>query len=325
MTSEGGGKFSTTISGLTNGETITFACKFAYSNGMAVTKYIDYVVGTECNKTVGEDSDGDGVSDATDACPNTPAGTAVDANGCEVFVLPHDAISITTKSPTCRGEANGQIQISATEKSHSYEVYLNDVFENKLNSANQYSAKIQSLTAGDYGVCIVVDGVVDYQRCYGITIEEPAPLNAVSKFDENSKKLTVDLEGAEMYTVLLNGESFVTSESELILDLKSGANNLEVKGDSECQGVYSKEIFISEEVKIHPNPTRGLVQLYVPYEEGSVLVTVALLTGTKIHEQMYNVSEERIIPLDLSLFPSGIYLVSLKGNTINTYQKIVKK
>ncbi len=325
MTSEGGGKFSTTITGLANGETISYACKFAFSNGMAVTKYIDYVVGTECNKTVGEDSDGDGVSDATDACPNTPAGTSVDAKGCEVFVLPPDAISITAKSPTCSGEANGQIQILATEKSHSYEVYLNDVFENNLNYANQYSAKIQSLTAGDYDVCIVVDGVADYQRCYGITIEEPAPLNAVSKVDEKSKKLTVDLEGAESYTVLLNGESFVTSESELILDLKSGANNLQVKGDSECQGVYSKEIFISEEVKIHPNPTLGDVQLYVPNEEGSVLVTVHLLTGRKVHQAVYNLSEERIISLDLSPFPSGIYLVSLKGNTINTYQKIVKK
>jgi len=30
------------------------------------------------------DSDGDGVIDANDACPGTPAGTAVDAKGCEV-------------------------------------------------------------------------------------------------------------------------------------------------------------------------------------------------------------------------------------------------
>ena len=32
------------------------------------------------------DSDGDGVIDANDACPGTPAGATVDANGCEVAV-----------------------------------------------------------------------------------------------------------------------------------------------------------------------------------------------------------------------------------------------
>lgn len=42
----------------------------------------------ECGDTVAstppQDSDGDGVPDSRDHCPNTPAGTAVDANGCPV-------------------------------------------------------------------------------------------------------------------------------------------------------------------------------------------------------------------------------------------------
>jgi OOP family OmpA-OmpF porin len=33
------------------------------------------------------DSDGDGVSDGADLCPNTPAGTAVDSNGCPAILL----------------------------------------------------------------------------------------------------------------------------------------------------------------------------------------------------------------------------------------------
>lgn len=35
--------------------------------------------------TLNLDSDGDGVEDAIDQCPNTPAGVEVDANGCQVF------------------------------------------------------------------------------------------------------------------------------------------------------------------------------------------------------------------------------------------------
>ncbi|NQZ09092.1 MAG: carbohydrate-binding protein, partial [Algicola sp.] len=35
------------------------------------------------------DADGDGVIDADDNCPNTPAGVEVDANGCEILVTPN--------------------------------------------------------------------------------------------------------------------------------------------------------------------------------------------------------------------------------------------
>lgn len=41
-------------------------------------------VETDQGNTPTLDSDGDGVPDATDACPNTPAGTKVDATGCPV-------------------------------------------------------------------------------------------------------------------------------------------------------------------------------------------------------------------------------------------------
>ncbi len=48
MTNVGGKKFSFTLGGLTAGQTISYACKFAFGGGMAVTKYFDYVVGTSC-------------------------------------------------------------------------------------------------------------------------------------------------------------------------------------------------------------------------------------------------------------------------------------
>ena len=44
-----GNIFSKTLSGLTNGTTLTIACKFAFAGGLAVTKYIDYVVGADCS------------------------------------------------------------------------------------------------------------------------------------------------------------------------------------------------------------------------------------------------------------------------------------
>ena len=49
MTPVSGTIFTKTITGQTIGSTINYACKFAFSGGLAVTKYISYVVGTNCS------------------------------------------------------------------------------------------------------------------------------------------------------------------------------------------------------------------------------------------------------------------------------------
>jgi len=49
MTNVSGNIFTTTITNQTLGSTINYACKFAYSGGLSVTKYISYVVGTSCS------------------------------------------------------------------------------------------------------------------------------------------------------------------------------------------------------------------------------------------------------------------------------------
>jgi endo-1,3(4)-beta-glucanase len=48
MDNVGGLKFAKTLGGLNLGETITYACKFAFAGGLAVTKYISYEVGSSC-------------------------------------------------------------------------------------------------------------------------------------------------------------------------------------------------------------------------------------------------------------------------------------
>jgi hypothetical protein len=41
-------KFTKTVSGFTIGQTISYACKFAFDGGLAVTKYLTYKVGDNC-------------------------------------------------------------------------------------------------------------------------------------------------------------------------------------------------------------------------------------------------------------------------------------
>lgn len=49
MTQVSGLTFSKTLSGFTMGQTISYACKFAYAGGLSATKYIEYVVGSDCS------------------------------------------------------------------------------------------------------------------------------------------------------------------------------------------------------------------------------------------------------------------------------------
>jgi hypothetical protein len=56
MTNVSGKIFSATLNNQTIGATISYACKFAYSGGMAVTKYLTYVVGNTCSLTGVDDS-----------------------------------------------------------------------------------------------------------------------------------------------------------------------------------------------------------------------------------------------------------------------------
>ena len=49
MTNVGGNVFTSTVTGLTVGQTIYYAVKFAYAGGLSVTKYFSYVVGNDCS------------------------------------------------------------------------------------------------------------------------------------------------------------------------------------------------------------------------------------------------------------------------------------
>ena len=61
-----GNIFGKTFYDLDEGTQLSYACKFAFSGGLAVTKYFQYVVGDDCIEIL--DTDYDGISDENDNC-----------------------------------------------------------------------------------------------------------------------------------------------------------------------------------------------------------------------------------------------------------------
>jgi OOP family OmpA-OmpF porin len=69
-----------------------------------------------------KDSDGDGVSDQFDKCPNTPAGSVVDGSGC-VIVFPKDTVKTDTAKASAAAFSNIQFEFdSSVLRTSSYPV-----------------------------------------------------------------------------------------------------------------------------------------------------------------------------------------------------------
>ncbi len=271
------------------------------------------------------DADEDGVADENDLCPNTPAGDTVNYEGCTVFTLPVNAFSVETVGATCYGQQNGKIKVSSNVSDYSYSVSIDDQNSMALNTGNNFSGTFEDLTTGIYNICFTVDGQIDFKQCFSVSVTEPQRLSTTSVINQSRRQITLNMDGADKYYVQLNGAMIETGNSTLTLNLKSGANRIKVHTDLDCQGEYFEEIFVSEDVAYYPNPTSGYLQVYVSGEDSEVNVELFGGTGNLLSEKVTEVPANRVIEIDLSHRSSGLYIVCLKGATVDRSFKIIKE
>ena len=271
------------------------------------------------------DTDGDGVRDDFDLCPDTPAGTLVDVNGCEVFQLPVNTFSVSATAATCIGSSNGKIKITALDNGLTYLVNVTNQTQLVLSTLNQFKSEINGLAIGSYEVCIGIQGNNAFKQCFTVQITEPEPLEASSFINLDDKTVSLTMSGSKEYTVSVNGKSRVTESSEITLDLEPGMNYIEVRTDLECQGTYFEQIFVSEEVRVYPNPTMDWVQVYVSGTDDKVDMNLLDLSGNLLQRGSLDVPSTRELALDLSQYPVGFYVIQLTGKTINSSLKVIRQ
>ena len=110
-----------------------------------------------------------------------------------------------------------------------------------------------------------------------------------------------------------------------MIELKKGVNFIEVKTDKFCQGTYTEEVFISEEVKFYPNPTKNNVNLYIYGKDNSVDIRVIDQNGNILRNNRNAIQSSRKVRVNLGEFPKGIYLIQLSGKTVDKTVKIVRE
>ena len=276
--------------------------------------------------TVAADTDGDGIRDAIDLCPNSTPGAMVDFNGCEIFILPSNNYAVMATATSCVGQQNGAISVSATNTNYTYTVTINGQAAFELNSSNNFKNQVQNLAPGNYEVCISIVGKTNYLQCYTVKITEPTPLSATNKIiSANGKQVTYTLSDATTYVVTLNGITQNYTANQITLDLALGQNTIKLATDVYCQGSYLDTIFVSEKAVLYPNPANDYAQIYIAGTEESVTVTLTNFSGQIITSAATPIPPTRTIELNVSQYPSGIYLVHLEGTTLNETVKLIKK
>jgi len=278
------------------------------------------------------DTDNDGILNASDLCPDTAAGVAVDLTGCPIFELPENNNSVQVTSASCVGSNDGALKFSVADSSFDYSVRLiglrsqnQGISTHEILGASN-SISVTGLSEGLYSACFSVDGHPGYEQCFEVLIEQPKPLSAFIGINESSLTTKIELEGADSYHIEVNGTEHDVRGNNFTVALRTGINNIKVSTDKNCQGLVEKQVFLSEEIQYYPNPTIKDVNVHVSGKDKRVLVSVYSIKGELIYSREQEIKDfSRLTEIDLASQITGTYVVVMESETVRKVFKIVKE
>ena len=261
-----------------------------------------------------DDSDGDGVSDTLDLCPNTPIGTNIDSKGCPIFSLPSNNFTVEVTSETCPDKNNGKISISATA-THDYTAIISGIQTDGItpititdkNFTN--NLPLDNLTPGIYTICISVSGEEAYKQCFEVKVIAGEVILAEANLTSNKASIEIK-KGTAPYTIYVNGkETFQTYLQVFNVNVKHG-DLLEVKTAKSCEGVFSKNIESFSEIIAYPNPTQGPFEIAIPTSQTEVVIELYAINSQLISIKTYPVFYGKA-QLNLENKPTGLYIAKV--------------
>lgn len=269
------------------------------------------------------DSDNDGVSDYYDLCANTEINATVDTEGCEAFSLPANSFQIAVTHNPCSASEEGLIKISTELTGYEFQVEFNNQQYNWDPDAQELFS-FEALASGIYSLCLSPTAVSSYKRCYEISINSPDPLEVQSKVLWQKQLVSLNLAGTGPYTIVHNDSVYKSDKAIEEVYLKSGLNTISVRGLSECLGSFEQEYFLSEEVRIFPNPVKDLAHIYVQGLDNKINLTLFDPSGKEIHRSEEIIPENRIVELPTNHLASGVYFLSLESTSVRKELTLIK-
>lgn len=245
-----------------------------------------------------------------------------------IDLLPNNNYALSVQSETCRNSNNGIINIAVLEDYNYTGLITGNGFNKSIDFNLSNPLVLENLSAGTYNICITVSSFPEYEQCFTVVVNEPKDLAIQSKINTSKKTVTLKLDGANNYKILLNEKEYTTSQSKITLELDDRINNvLKVSTDKWCQGIYEEIIILNGEEIFYPNPASNTLNVFVsPVSKSAKVVDIKInnLNGQQLVSKKLTVLNGRIA-LDIGHLPKGVYIVlaEVEGEYLN--HKIIKQ
>ena len=277
-------------------------------------------------------SDSDLIVDVLDNCPliSNPGQEDFDNDGegdiCDIDG--QNNFSVAKTDETCRDQNNGSLRIAAMAQfDYVATVVGPDGFARVQSFSSSSDVLFDNLSQGDYLACITSSNVPDFEQCFVVTINEPAPLNVAARVDAMANKLFLSLSGNDTFILIHNQKvDRFENKNQVIIDLKKGLNVIEVTTPIACQGNVIKKIYVSEDSSLYPNPVENQLNVLVGGEEISAEISVYNMQGRLYFSEVLNfTATERQIEMDVDDWEVGQYVVKITRESTTETLKFIKR
>ncbi|WP_439131603.1 glycosyl hydrolase [Polaribacter sp.] len=340
MNQESGLVFKSTVGGLTIGETISYACKFAYAGGLSATKYFSYQVGSSCT----------GSSSDTTAPENFTASIAnINANSVEILLNATDdsgkviyEIDYGANSESVNANSGEQTSFTVTglspETDYTFAIKAKDLSGNvAINTPIELNAKTTENTNTDCSGSI--SDAIQGSFSLGYTYE----------FSTNGSNVTLtfellDTDKTGVVAYLWKQSPFAETQMDAISGNKftktlSGFTNGQTISYA-CKFAFAGGLAVtkylqytvgetcvlntadniwSTSITMYPNPVSDVLQITSPIKQLTKVEVYSVL-GERMLQ--FNTNLDQINVDDLS---SGLYLIKMYADEVSYTTKFMKE
>lgn len=244
-----------------------------------------------------------------------------------IYNLASTNFKLQVESASCIGKKTGKISSTITNTNYAYQVTVtgvNSYSNTQTVPVGTGSWSITGLEKGKYTICFAISSEPNQKQCFDIEVTEPEPLSVYAKVNNSTGIVNLAMLGSKNYSVRVNGNTSNVSNNNFSTVLPTGLNTISVTTDKDCQGIYQQEIFISEKAFIYPNPTFGVLHIFVGGTEENIAMNLNNLSGATIKKMNLTVGETREVEVDLSVIPQGNYIITINSKTVSQSFKVIK-
>lgn len=329
--------FTATLSNQTNGTILTYACKFIYSGGTAVTKYINYVVGGNCAYT----SDTEPPTNFTASIGAVTSSSveillnAIDNSGTVIYDITYGA---NTSSTSSASGIQKSILITALSQNtnYSFSISARDLKGN-LSVNNPIVLPAKTLininsecvgTASDAQQGSFSSGYkynfetigTDVKITFELLDSKTDVLAYLWKKTPFGETAMTKVSG-KIFTKTLTGQTIGSTITYAVKFAFAGGLSVTkyysyIVGNSCSLGL---ETISKSKNIIYPNPVKNTLFLQLTGDQNRIFLTDVL--GHKLLDS--NVPSN--YSLDMSSFETGIYFLRVENTYGVEHQKIIKK